>query len=86
MYTEKGLAQPLPANAWEIRTPEPLRDKVAYTVDFIDTKNGWIAGGKFGATPGGVIARTCDGGVNWEASEWQDFDPIRTVQMLAPGR
>lgn len=85
-YTDQGLAQPLPNSAWQDRTPPSLRTKVAYTVDFVDAKNGWIAGGTFGANPSGVIARTCDGGINWTFSEWQDFDPIRTIQMVPPGR
>lgn len=84
LYTDQGLAQPLPNSAWQNRTPAPLQNKVAYTVDFIDANNGWIAGGAFGADPSGVIARTCDGGINWEVSQWQDLDTIRSVQMVPP--
>lgn len=82
MYTDDGLAQPLPLNAWQDRTPKAANAKVAYAVDFVDTMNGWIAGGKFTSDAGGVIARTCDGGINWQLSQWADLDPIRIVQMV----
>lgn len=82
MYTGDGLAQPLPPNAWQDRTPLAANSKVAYAVDFVDTMNGWIAGGIFTGDAGGVVARTCDGGINWQVSRWQDLDPIRTIQMV----
>ena len=82
MYTGDGVAQPLPMTAWQNRTPSELNAKVAYTVDFVDTMNGWIAGGKFSNDAGGVVARTCDGGTNWQVSRWEDLDPIRTIPMV----
>lgn len=82
MYTGDGLGQPLPLNAWQDRTPGEVRSKVAYAVDFVDTMNGWIAGGAFTNDAGGVVARTCDGGINWQVSRWVELDPIRTIQMV----
>lgn len=31
--------------------------------------------------PGGVLARTCDGGLSWQWHVWQEFDPIESVAM-----
>jgi photosystem II stability/assembly factor-like uncharacterized protein len=84
LYTDKGLAQPLAQENWQDRSPAVLKSKVSYAVDFIDASNGWIAGGLMGADLGGVIARTCDGGLSWAFSRWEEFDPIRTVQMVPP--
>lgn len=82
MYTDDGLAQPLPPNSWQNRSPKAANSKVAYSVDFVDAMNGWIAGGVFTGDAGGVVARTCDGGINWQVSRWEDLDPIRIVQMV----
>ena len=80
-YTDKGLSPNLTVDDWVDLTPQGLMSKVAYKVDFIDARHGWIAGGAFGADPGGVLARTCDGGVSWKWQVWEEFDPIRIVGM-----
>jgi photosystem II stability/assembly factor-like uncharacterized protein len=86
LYTGEGLAAELPQRAWQDRSPAGLGGKVAYTVDFIDPENGWVAGGNFGASPGGVIATTCNGGLTWETQQWSEYDPIRTIDMAPVGQ
>jgi len=85
-YTDEGLNPNLTAQDWQNRTPEVLRNKVAFMVDFIDAQNGWIAGGTFGGSPGGVIARTCDGGLTWQHQEWPEFLSVEKVEMAPAAR
>ena len=40
-----------------------------------------VVGGNFTNDPGGVLARTCDGGASWKWQVWAEFDPIRIVAM-----
>jgi hypothetical protein len=81
LYTSEGSAPELPTRAWQNRSPNGLAGKVAYAVDFVDAENGWVAGGNFGTDPGGVIATTCNGGLEWKTQQWSEYDPIRAVDM-----
>jgi photosystem II stability/assembly factor-like uncharacterized protein len=81
-YTDKGLLPALSVNDWEERTPNGIGRKVAFKVDFVDAQTGWIAGGNFGGDPGGVLARTCNAGLSWDWTTWQELDPISNVAMV----
>ena len=85
-YTDQGLNPNLTAQDWQNRTPAVLGNKVAFMVDFIDAQNGWIAGGAFGGSVGGVIAQTCDGGLTWQHQAWPELGSVERVEMAPTAR
>ena len=53
-----------PPDPWqviELGTDAEFRD-----IQFLDAQNGWMVGGVGVSVPGGILARTRDGGLTWE--------------------
>ena len=59
-----GCGTDEPPDPWE--TIELGTDAEFRDIHFLDAQNGWMVGGVSISVPGGILARTRDGGLSWE--------------------